>query len=778
MKKRTVYSLFLLTCLFVFLCAGLSYSANSSAGSPKTFQHFVDIGRLSPEIIEQLGRAGEAEVLLILDGSDAKALAKQMRETFGVKNDNAGIISEKARLYNEKKNLVMSRILYRDIALLMDYDNLPVMYVRVNENALLQLLNMTEVESVGDNRRVVPHLAESLPLINAPQTHSAGATGAGTSVAVLDTGVNYTLSAFGNCTAPGTPSTCKVAYVQDFAPSDGSLDDDGHGTNVSGIVVGVAPDTKILGLDVFRTDGYAYYSDILSALDWVLTNKDLYNIAAVNMSFGGGRYTAQCPSDGLASAITDLKNAGITSAVASGNNGYLDSTTAPACATDAVSVGAVYDSNLGGINWSSCSDATTAADKVTCFSNSASFLTMLAPGALITSAGITMGGTSQAAPHVAGSVAVIKGQNGTLTVNEVVTRLTDKGVPVTDWRNAIIKPRLDLYASVFPDPLIAFSPSSLFFNEIGGGALPPAQSLSISNAGSGTMSWSVGDDSAWLDLSPLSGTNSGAVSVSVTSSALAAGSYSATITISAPTASNSPQTVPVTLTVFDPVLSDQFETGDLSTLPWKSGGNGSWGVEGTTKYSGSYAVQSPAMGDSLTSYLEVTLNICAQGYVYFWLKTSTEPQWDNLKFRIDGINEGPWNGWSGETPWTQVSSEHAVTPGLHTFRWEYSKDAGISSGSDAVWLDDIVFPSFNLPVKLLSQYYTSILGAYSAAVDGDIILMQEYPFAETLVLDRNVSVTLKGGYDCNYTSNPGFVTISGPLTVSGGTVAVENLVLK
>ncbi len=96
--------------------------------------------------------------------------------------------------------------------------------------------------------------------------------GAGTSVAVLDTGVDYTLAAFGTCTAPGAPAgTCKVAYAQDFAPDDSILDDvDGHGTNVSGIVVGVAPDTKILGLDVFSTDGSAYYSDILSALDWVI----------------------------------------------------------------------------------------------------------------------------------------------------------------------------------------------------------------------------------------------------------------------------------------------------------------------------------------------------------------------------------------------------------------------------------------------------------------------------------------------------------------------------
>jgi subtilisin family serine protease len=93
------------------------------------------------------------------------------------------------------------------------------------------------------------------------------------------------------------PDACKVVYARDFAPDDGSLDAMGHGTNVSGIVVGVAPDTGIIGLDVFRSDGYAYYSDILAALDWVLDNKSVYNIVAINMSLGAGRYTSPCPSE-------------------------------------------------------------------------------------------------------------------------------------------------------------------------------------------------------------------------------------------------------------------------------------------------------------------------------------------------------------------------------------------------------------------------------------------------------------------------------------------------
>ena len=69
---------------------------------------------------------------------------------------------------------------------------------------------------------------------------------------------------------------------------------------------------------------------------------------------------------------------------------------------------------------------------------------MLAPGALITAAGFTMGGTSQAAPHVAGAVAVLKGANPNLSVDSIKSIFTLTGRFITDHRNSITKPRLDL----------------------------------------------------------------------------------------------------------------------------------------------------------------------------------------------------------------------------------------------------------------------------------------------------------------------------------------------
>ena len=717
-RKGMTGSLFLATFLWVICSLGAGVSSGETSDRTQPF----DSGKVPPEIRDKIVNTGKAEILLLLDERDIKARAALMRKSLNLKHDTGAIRSEKAQLYRDKKNRVLSRLSPKNHKVLKDYANLPIMYIEVNEQALAGLSGSADISSVDRDLVLRPHLTQSLPLIRAPQSQSAGNTGAGTSVAVLDTGVDYSHDAFGNCSSPGNPASCKVAHVQDFAPDDGSRDDNGHGTNVSGIVVGVAPDTKILGLDVFRTDSSAYYSDILDALDWVIATKDTYNTVAVNMSFGGGQHSLPCPGDTIAVAIGTLKSVGITTIVSSGNDGYTNALAAPACAPDAISTGAVYDSDLGHVYWSDCTDPTADADIVTCFSNSASFLTMLAPGAIISSAGISMGGTSQASPHISGAVAVLKANNSGLTVDQVISRLTNTGVPVFDTRNSLTKPRIDLYAALMlTNPYIESSASSLSFMAAEGGVNPVDQILRISNGGGGTLDWDLAKDASWLSLSPTSGTDTGDVAVSVNTTELAVGTYNAVITVTAPGAMNSPRTVPVTLEVKESEYTEDYETGNLTKFPWTTGGNGLWTVQNSTKHTGAYAAQSPLMVDNQSSYLQVTLNVTSPGYVYFWLKTSTEPVWDTLKFRIDGSNEGNWNGWSGETAWTFARSTDEVAPGIHTFRWEYSKDNSLSSGSDAVWIDDLFFPPFNLPVPNISSspsshnFGTVAVGASSSA---------------------------------------------------------------
>ncbi|ABB31683.1 peptidase S8 and S53 subtilisin kexin sedolisin [Geobacter metallireducens RCH3] len=338
-----------------------------------------------------------------------------------------------------------------------DYSHLPMLFARIRSTkALDRLLTAPGIQAVYENRVLRPHLAESLPLIGQPPLAAIGKTGSGTTVAIIDSGINYTLPAFGSCTAPGVPADCKVAASVDIATNDNALDDLGHGTNVAGIVAGVAPGAKLAVLDVFNPDGTSSDALVIAGINWAISNRATYNIVAINMSLGdGSRNTAACSNRGTNPYVTPINNAksaGIVTVISAGNEGYTDGISRPACTPAAVSVGAVYDANVGGIKWTACTDATSGADKVPCMSNTATFLNMLAPGAFITAAGSTMGGTSQAAPHVAGSVAVLKAQYPNETPDQLISRLISSGKPVTDQRTGGVFPRLDLFSSMgLPD---------------------------------------------------------------------------------------------------------------------------------------------------------------------------------------------------------------------------------------------------------------------------------------------------------------------------------------
>lgn len=100
-------------------------------------------------------------------------------------------------------------------------------------------------------------------------------------------------------------------------------------------------------------------------------------------------------------------------------------------------------------------------------------------------------------------------------------------------------------------PEISVNPTSLTFSAKEG-ANPSSQIIKIRNSGGGTLTYSVSDNAAWLTASPTSGSSSGeenSHSVSVDTSGLTEGSYSAAITITDANASNSPQTVNVSLNI-------------------------------------------------------------------------------------------------------------------------------------------------------------------------------------------------------------------------------------
>ena len=327
--------------------------------------------------------------------------------------------------------------------------------------------------SGGGNLRV------SIPLIGANVVHSHGNVGAGVTVAILDTGIDETHVDLKDalvdeaCFCTNADDTgCCPGGVTTRTGVGAAADDHGHGSNVAGIVasrgnlvgVGVAPAAKLVAVKVLdKNEVFNNTSQIISGLNWLIANHP--EVKVINMSLGTSNlFTTYCDNSAsytmaFSSVINTLKANGVSTFVSSGNDKSTISMEAPACIQSAISVAAVWKADVGNQNvtFFNCRDATTAADQVTCFSNSNSTLDLLAPGAPIDSdykggSTSTFWGTSQASPHCAGAAAVLLGINPHLTPDEIEQTLRTTGKPVTDARNGVITPRINLQAAVAATP--------------------------------------------------------------------------------------------------------------------------------------------------------------------------------------------------------------------------------------------------------------------------------------------------------------------------------------
>lgn len=371
---------------------------------------------------------------------------------------------------------------------------IPFMAIEANPAELEALTKLSEVTSIEEDRVATPSDAQSDSVMGTTIAWSSGFTGAGQTIAILDSGVDKTHpfltgkvvaeACFStNNATDGATSVCPGGVSQSTADGSampysgtcptGSCD---HGTVVAGIAAGtnatfsgVAKDATLIAIQVFsRFDSVpncgssapcalTYTSDQILGLQQVYALSSTYHIAAVNMSVGAGQYSSQstCDSDNAAiKAIIDtLRSVNIPTIAASGNDGYTNSMAAPACLSSAISVGATFDLASYSNNCAGNNLGISSIDAILCESDSASFLNLLAPGAEITSS-IPGGGyqawygTSMAAPQVAGAWAIMKQKNTNLPIATGLNALSSTGVPISDPRNSIVKPRIQINSAL------------------------------------------------------------------------------------------------------------------------------------------------------------------------------------------------------------------------------------------------------------------------------------------------------------------------------------------
>ena len=405
-------------------------------------------------------------VVVEFDGTVADAAGNAERTRRHISRDDPAILALRAQGYAAVRAQVEAAVAGSDAASVRSYVHFPLALWRLSSlDALSRLQRHSAVRRIHPIITYHPVSVSDLPFINQPQTAAEGAKGAGTTIAVIDGGLgtNYTLSDFGNCTAVATPaSTCRFVYDHEFYPGQSS--ETMHGTNVSAIALGVAPGANLAMFDVFQGTS-AFSSDILQAMDEAIGLQSTYNIVAISMSLGDGSSNAtQCGGTQMATAVDNAAKAGITTVIAAGNNGSKNGLANPACTPEVVSVGAVYDAAYGSVTWNlpsgTCTDV-SAADKVTCFSQSASYLSILAPGSFVSAPNSTFqeSGTSQATPHVAGSIAVLRARYPAESLGQTLQRLQLTGIQDTDAGNNLTLPRLNLLAATNQGTALSLSGS-------------------------------------------------------------------------------------------------------------------------------------------------------------------------------------------------------------------------------------------------------------------------------------------------------------------------------
>lgn len=120
--------------------------------------------------------------------------------------------------------------------------------------------------------------------------------------------------------------------------------------------------------------------------------------------------------------------------------------------------------------------------------------------------------------------------------------------------------------------------------------------------------------------------------------------------------------------------------------PGLTGWTGSWIRTTESANTGSYSLRSNVISHSAVTNMDYSAEYRRDGTISFSYRVSSESGCDFLKFYIDNVQQTSAS-WSGTVSWTTAS--FPVTTGPHTFRWAYSKDGSISSGSDCAWIDDV-----------------------------------------------------------------------------------------
>ncbi|UCD35989.1 MAG: PKD domain-containing protein, partial [Nitrospiraceae bacterium] len=361
------------------------------------------------------------------------------------------------------------------------------------------------------------------------------------------------------------------------------------------------------------------------------------------------------------------------------------------------------------------------------------------------------------------------------------------------------------------------NPLALLFEGMANGGSPASQFISIENSGTQVLDWTAGSDDNWIVLPYVSGSTASSsadtLEIGIDLSGLLPGTYYGEVAVTA--GSGAQEIVDVTLDVLDGPSADPggpyigMEGQSLLLDGSGSGGNPSlyeWDVDnnGTYDYSSVSPTQSYTYGQN--GIYTVVLRITAEGNITDTAQTTAEitdsvPSPDFTGAPLSGaspLTVGFTNystgydqplqfAWdfdnNGVTDSTEVAPGHTYpAPGTYTVKLTVTDADG---STNSLTRNDYVLVSSsgtcqNDPIKIkdTALYFLFIQDAYDAASGGDVIQSQAEQFTEDLMINMNKSVALQGGYSCEYIPGSGMTTIRGSVTISAGSVSMENFIIE